>query len=67
MEDFKVRLVEELKELNDRKHDLFDFTQTDKFKELEERMQLHMLHQLNAMELYSFHLAERMAILGIEF
>jgi hypothetical protein len=65
-EDFKVRLVEEYDKLIDRKHKLFDFTQTDKFNELDERMQLHMLHQLNAMELNGFHLGERIFVLGIE-
>ena len=56
MEEFVKEMVEEYNKLLDRKERLFEFTQSDEFKVLNDDVQLHMLHQLNAMELYYYHL-----------
>ena len=65
MEDFKVRLQEEEFELENRKHKLFEFAKSEKFEELSEDIQTHLVLQLNAMELYSHHLRKRMELLDV--
>lgn len=66
MEAFKVRLIQEYVELNERTEKLEEFIlKNPKFKSLETEIQTSMLAQKLAMEKYRHLLKHRMELLGI--
>jgi hypothetical protein len=65
MEDFKVRLQKEEKELSEKVDKLLVFMESDKFDECLEECQTHLALQCSAMDLYLYHLRARMVILDV--
>ena len=65
MEEFKVRLIREYSELNERIEKLNDFLKNPNEVKLSEQMLAVMGRQQMAMEEYSRKLWERMEMLGI--
>ena len=59
MEDFKVRVLEEKRQLDEKVSALSAFTQTAVFFSLNNQDQILLVEQLNAMEAYSLALSKR--------
>lgn len=64
MDDFKQRLQNEAKELNDRKDKLFLFLASDKFASIDPVQKTLLTIQHEAMQTYSRCLTERLTWLG---
>ena len=63
MEDFKTRLVQEQKELEEKLNKLNTFNESDKFQELEYAQRTLLIIQAGAMYTYNECLKARIAIL----
>lgn len=63
MEDFKTRLVQEQKELEEKLNKLNTFNESDKFQELEYTQRSLLIIQAGAMYTYNECLKARIAIL----
>lgn len=63
MEDFKTRLVQEQKELEEKLDKLNTFNESDKFQELEYAQRTLLIIQAGAMYTYNECLKARIAIL----
>ena len=63
MEAFIQRIVEEKQELDDRLSKLTIFSESEKFKELDDNMQDLMCKQAYSMSTYSYYLGERLKLL----
>lgn len=61
MKDHEIRVVNEKNELDDKISKLSSFTSTEFFSSLPEKSRLQLNLQLNAMQLYSFILGERIS------
>ena len=63
MEDFKTRLVQEQKELEEKLNKLNTFNESDKFQELEYAQRTLLIIQAGAMYTYNECLKARISIL----